>query len=142
MSRWREVQEALYQRFVDQWVEAAEPLTPVQLENEQGFDPPNGQWVKLLVVSRPGGPGTIGRPGNRKMDRAGAVFMLLREPPGGGVGSLSDLAERARDVYENCRFNPHDIRFAQGDIGREALVEDGRWWGVTVECRFDYEDLK
>jgi len=141
MSTWRAVQEALYQRWDERWRDASKPVTPVQFDNEK-IDPPDGPWVKVMVRGRPGGPGTIGRPGNRKMDRAGVVYIDLREPPLRGVGDLSDRAEQARAVFENCRLEPHDIRFGVVDIGDEGLVDNGRWWGVTVEARFDYEELK
>ena len=141
-SVWREVQEALYQRFVDRWVDGAgEALSAIQLGNET-FDPPDGRWVQLLPQRRPGGPGTIGRPGNRKMDRAASLFILLREPPGDGVGDLSDYAEKAALIYEGCRFGPHDIRCTGAEpLGDAASIEKGRWWGVTVEARFDYEQM-
>lgn len=141
MTVWREVQEALYARFIDQWKVGAEPRTPIQLDNEK-FDPPDGPWVKLVTQRRAGGPGTMGRPGNRKMDRAGAVFVLLREPPGDGVGRLSDLADQAAAVFENCRLQPHDIRFSTVEPGLASQIENGRWWGVAVEGRFQYEELK
>ena len=142
MTVWREVQEALYARFVEAWVDDdGNALTPVQLENET-FDQPDAPWVQLLVQRRAGGPGTIGKKGNRKMDRAGAVFILLRVPPGDGIGDLSDYAERAAEVYENCRFGPHDIRFGEVEPGPSGDVDKGRWWGVSVEGRFDYEDIR
>lgn len=146
MSVWREVEETLLQRWVDSWVEGAgpDPLTPYVFQDEK-LDLPEGhegKWVRVLVDQRPSGPGTMGRPGSRKMDRAGVVFMLLRQPPGWASGDLADLAERARDIYENCRLWPHDIRFGAVDIGAADAVEQGRWTGVTVEARFDYEQTK
>lgn len=143
MSVWREAQEAVYQRWAAGWKDDEDAdLTPFALGNEDEIkDKDAGPWAVVSVRSRPSGPGTIGRPGNRKMDRAGVVFVDLRENPGGGVGSLSDLAEKARSIFEGCRFGPHDIRFANVDIGGEGLIDNGRWWGVTVEARFDYEEL-
>lgn len=143
MRPWRAVQEALMQRWIATWVDGANPRTPTEFVNEDiPFDPPNGRWVRLMIAARPGGPGTIGKPGNRKMDRAGVVYIDLREPPGWGVGDISDEAEIARDVFEGCRFAPFDIRFGTGDIGPASLLDEGRWWGVTVELRFDYEEVK
>lgn len=138
MSVWREVQETLYQRFADAWA----ATTPYTLENETGFDPPNAQWVKVSVKQQPGGQGSMGPPGDRRFDRVGIVFMQLREPPGGGVGALSDLAEQAKVIYEGCRFGPHDIRFAAAQIGDESEVDEGRWWGCLVQARFDYEEIR
>lgn len=140
MSVWREVQEAALSWWLTRWASA--PAGPEGAFLDEKFDPPNGPWYRLLVEQRPAGPGTLGSPGNRRMDRSGAVFALLRQPPGGDSGALSDLAEKARDVFENCRLAPHDIRFGAVQIGQEATIEEGRWRGVTVEARFDYEQIK
>ena len=136
MTVWAAIEEALTQRFTTAWANTS----PVQLGNEL-FDPPDGLWAHFITQRRGGGPGTIGKPGNRKMDRVGAVFILLRVPPGRGTRQLSEAAERACKIFENCRIAPHDIRFAQVEPGPASHVEEGRWWGVTIEGRFDYEDL-
>lgn len=146
MSVWREVQEALYQRWADNWLNDDVPtpglLTPYVFGNEK-FDPPNAPWAEVRVIRMPGGPGTLGRKGNRKMDRVGLLIIDLREPPGDGVGNISDLAERAAAIFENCRIlATHDIRFAQVEPGEASHIDKGRWWGVTVEGRFDYEDIR
>lgn len=146
MSVWRTVQETIYQRWTDNWVAdapATGPLTPYTLANEDKFDPPDGPWAKVQVIRMPGGPGTLGRKGNRKMDRVGLLIIDLREPPGDGVGNLSDLAERAAAIFENCRIlAPNDIRFAEVEPGEASHIDKGRWWGVSVEGRFDYEDIR
>lgn len=144
MSVAREVEESILQRWVASWVNGADPLTPFVFQDEK-LDLPDdhdGQWARVLVQPRPGGQATLGAPGNRKMDRAGAVFVLLRQPPNRASGALTDLAERARDIYEACRFGPHALRFGDGQIGAIDAVEQGRWSGVTVEVRFDYEQTK
>jgi hypothetical protein len=141
-SVWRTVQETLYRRFKECWIDGdGEPLTPFFFANEDGNDPPNELHARFSVVRLPGGPETMGRPGNRKMARAGIVFIDLREPPGSGVGKLSDYAEFAAKIFENCRLEPHDIRFAQVEPGEASDIDKGRWWGVSVEGRFDFEEL-
>lgn len=141
MSVWREVQEALYQRFVDGWSPDPDaPRTPYVFEDEK-IDPPAGPWVRFSVKRMPGGQGTLGGPGRRKMDRVGRVFVQLFTPPGNGVGDLSDHAEFAAKLFENCRIlATHDIRFAEVEPGQSGQVESGRWLGLSVEGRFDYED--
>jgi hypothetical protein len=143
MSVWGEVQEALYQRWADQWVVApgGDPRTAFYFEGEDGNDL-GEEWAKVEVQQRPSGQGTLGAPGNRKMDRAGVVYARLRVRPGTGVARLSDLAENARDVFEGCRVPVHGIRFGAVQIGDSAPVDEGRWNGVTVEARFDYEQIK
>lgn len=144
MSVWREVIEALFARWESQWVagDPPEPLTPYHFANEQGFDPPSGPWARLHPVRLPGGPGTMGSPGNRKMTRVGLLVIDLREPAGKGVGSIADLGERAAAIYENCRIlATHDIRFGEVEPRQSSGIEGGRWWGVTIEARFEYEDI-
>lgn len=143
MTVWREVQEALYARWVASWVDPdPDERTPFALDNEDAFDPPLAPHALVSVQRRAGGAGTINPPGRRKMDRRGVVFIRLREPPGKGVGTVSDLAQLASDVFENCRVPVHGIRFANVDIGQASSIDEGRWWGVTVEAPFDYEETK
>lgn len=137
MTTWREVQETLYKAFKDGWGST----TPFAFANEK-FDPPNGPWARFGVIRLPGGPGTLGRPGNKKMDRAGLITVALRVPPGKGVGDVSDLAEKAAKIFENKRFATHDIRFAEVEPQEAGDVDNGRWWGVAVEGRFDYEEIR
>jgi hypothetical protein len=141
MAPWRAVQEALYRRWTERWVVGDDPRTPFAFDNDK-IETGDAAWALVQVRARAGGAGTIGRPGNRKMDRRGAVYIDLREPPGRGVGNLSDLAEAARSIFEDCRLDTYDIRFGPVDIGQEGQIENGRWWGVTVEAPFDYEELK
>ncbi len=143
MSVWREVQETLYARWRDQWVVApgGEALTPFWFEDEKAT-PPEDFWVRFSVKRMPGGPGTLGRPGNRKMDRVGMVFIQLFRPPLQGIGNMSDMGERAAGIFENCRLEPHDIRFGEVEPGQSGSVESGRWLGLSVEGRFDYEDIR
>jgi hypothetical protein len=146
VSVWREVQETLYRRFKEQWVvdplaPDPEPLTYFVFEDEKA-SPPAAPWARFSVKRMPGGPGTMGRKGNRKMDRVGRVFVQLFKPPGEGVGDLSDLGERAAAIFENCRLlSDHDIRFGEVEPGASSQVENGRWLGLSVEGRFDYEQL-
>jgi hypothetical protein len=139
---WREVKEALYGRFVDEWQDGGEPRTVVDLPNEPALDPPEEGYTSVFVQRRPGGNGTIGKPGSRKMDRRGVVFIIVRRPKGEGSGLLADLAQHAADVFENCRVPVHGIRFGNVDIGEASPIDGSRWYGVTVEAPFDYEETK
>lgn len=145
MSVWRTVQETLYQRWRDHWlnddVPTPGPLTPYSFGNDKSAAH-DGQWVHFSVIRLPGGNETLGRPGNRKVNRSGMVLIDLREPPLQGVGNISDLAERAAKIFENCRISaPNDIRFNVVEPGEESDIDKGRWWGVSVEGRFDYEEI-
>lgn len=139
MSVWREVQELLYERWATQWADT----TPFAFSNEPMpdlGDPPVTN-VRLRVDQRPGGPATLGRPGQRLVDRRGAVYAIFRAPPGGGVGGLSDLGEKAQRIFEGQRFDPNDIRFEVGSVSPGVEVDGGTWWGFTVEVPFSYGDI-
>ena len=136
MSVWRDVEKAVLQRFLTAWG----GTSPVFLANDT-LDPPDALWCQIIVVRRPGGPGTIGRVGNRKMDRRGAAYIMLRQPPLSGTGDLSDRAEQAAAIFENCSFPPHHIRFSVVEPGEAGSIDQGRWWGVTIEALFDYEHV-
>lgn len=156
MSVWREVQEALYQRWAAGWTDdplaaPVVPLTPYVFEDEKfdpetvtsppGWDPESDFWVRFSVKRMPGRQGTLGGPGRRKMDRVGMIFIQLFRAPLHGVGDMSDLAERAAKLFENCRIQAtHDIRFAEVEPGQSGQVDEGRWLGLSVEGRFDYEE--
>lgn len=137
MTVWREVQEALYGVWEAGWGN-----TTRWAPANESFDPMDQVHVRLRVQARPGRQETLGKPGNRKFARRGVLYAQVREPPGKGVGSLSDLAGKAKDLFEGRRFAPHDIRFAACDIGAEGEIDGGTWWGVTAECPFDYEEIK
>lgn len=140
MSVWREVQETLYQRWKAVWVVGPDPRTPFVFENRL-FDPPAAPWARFSVKRMPGGFGSMGSPGNRRMDRVGLVIVQLFEPPGDGTGRMSDLGDLAAAIFENCRLAPHDIRFGAVEPGEARDVEEGRWWGLAVEARFEYEQV-
>jgi hypothetical protein len=36
-------------------------------------------------------------------------------------------------------LDDHDIRFGEVEPGESGQVENGRWLGLSVEGRFDYE---
>lgn len=138
MSVWREVQETILQRWAAGWL----VTTPYCVENDPPYDPGAGPWARISIKRLPGGPGTIGRSGNKKMDRVGVVFIQLFEPPCAGTGRISDLAEQAAAIFENCRLEPHDIRFAEVEPGEAGPIEQGRWYGLSVRGRFGYEDVR
>ena len=138
MSVWREVQETLYAAWQAGWADA----TIYAFANEKLVLPnPPVVHARVRVQSRPSSQESLGSAGNRKMVRRGAVFTILREPPLKGVGSISDLAEKAAKVFEGKRFEPHGIHFAECNVGEDGEIEGGRWWGVTAECPFWYEEV-
>jgi hypothetical protein len=138
MTTDEQVHETLTERFLTAWNDR----TPVAIADEP-LDPPHGRWVRFSILSAPSQQESLGSPGNRRFARAGRVFMQVHQLAGqGGDGPLVALAGAARDVFEGCRFQPNDIRFAAVDIGEAVNMDGGRWRGIAVQGRYEYEDLK
>jgi hypothetical protein len=136
MSAWREVKAVLYQWWADGWGDT----TRYAFANEQ-FDPQGAEHVRFRVQGRPSTQITLGRPGQRRVDRQGAIFMQIRVLPGDGEGRLSDLAEKAGRLFEARRMAPHDIRLETAQPGPAGDVDGGTWYGVTIEVPFAYQDI-
>lgn len=137
MTVWREVQEALYERWRVEWAAATPYFFADETEPEL-----SGYWCRVRVQHRPGQQETLGPKRKRKWARNGVVFISVRGPTGTGVGDRSDLAQQARDVFEGCGFSPHNIQFNEGDIGDDFEIEGGREREVLVECPFSYEEIR
>jgi hypothetical protein len=148
MTTLREAREAIYKRFVDEWVSGAEALTPYTFDNET-FDPPKGAdgrgapWARCSVRNLDAGQQTLGRAGARKFYRIGLARVEIFVPPGSGRWDTDAYMMAAQALFEG-RTTPSGttIRFFEVTPQEIGLIEDGRWDLSTVEARFDYEETK
>jgi hypothetical protein len=137
VSVWSDIQNRVYTEWGALWAAATRYSLP-----GEPFDPEDQEHVLLETQNRPTAQETLGSPGNRKMSRRGVLYARVRVPPLTGDERLSDLAEKARRLFEARRLaGAGDIRFNACDIGPAGEIDGGRWRGVTVECPFDYEEL-
>lgn len=148
MTTIREAREAIYKRFVEEWVSGSDPLTPYALDNER-FDPPAGAdgrgapWARCSVRNIDSGQHTLGRPGNRKFQRIALARVEIFVPPGSGRWDTDTYLMTAMSLFEG-RPSPAgtNIEFYEVLPEEIGLIEDGRWDLSTVSARFDYEEIK
>lgn len=148
MTTLREAREAIYKRFVDEWISGGEPLTPYTFDNET-FDPPKGDdgrgapWARCSVRTLDAGQQTLGRAGQRKFFRIALARVELFVPPGSGRWDTDTYMMAAKNLFEG-RTSPGStsIRFFEVVPQEIGLIEDGRWDLSTVEARFNYEEIK
>jgi hypothetical protein len=149
MTTLREAREAIYKRFVDEWVSSGTtPLTPYTFDNEV-FDPPKGTdgrgtpWARCSVRNLDAGQQTLGRAGHRKFYRIGLARVEIFVPPGSGRWDTDTYMMKAQLLFEGRVTPPGtNIRFFEVTPQEIGLIEDGRWDLSTVEARFDYEEIK
>lgn len=148
MTTIREAREAIYRRFVEEWVSGSEELTPYTLDNER-FDPPKGDdgrgapWARCAVRNIDSVQHTLGRPGTRKFLRVALARVEIFVPPGSGRWSTDEYIMRAMSLFEG-RPSPAGTTIEFYDVTPEeiGLIEDGRWDLSTVSARFDYTETK
>lgn len=148
MTTLPEATEALYQRFKDEWVNgSATELTPYAFDNiaidtPAGPDGKGAPWVRFSVSHSGATQETLGRFGNRKFGRTGRAFLQLFVPIGSGRATTDDLLEVGRSMFEGRAIPGTTLRFNDVIVREVGEVEDGRWWGSTIEAVFEYDQIK
>ena len=132
--------EAIYQKFVDGWNDAA----IYTLEGEKfdsSKDVPHGSpYVRVSVRHTGGTQHTLGKRGNRKFERSGSVFVQVFVPSGEGVFDSGTLAQAARAIFEGEDI-PGTTVFFQDVVIRET-GPSGKWLQTVVEASFQYTETK
>lgn len=148
MTTLNEARETIYARFVDEWVDGSDPLTPFCFDNES-FDPPNGDdgrgapWARCSVRSLFAGQETLGKAGNRKFMRTAIARIEIFVPPGEGTKNADTLLITGKDMFEG-RSTPSGttIRFNEVVPREIGIIENGRWHLSTIEASFEYDEIK
>jgi hypothetical protein len=145
MTTLSQARQAAYSRFVDEWKNGGNPLTPFCFDNE-GFDPPIDAagrglpWARCSVRSIGRRQQTLGAPGNRKYTSRALVRVEVYVAPSVGLKDPDVLAEKAQEMYEG-RYLAGALTY--GAVIREVgLVDDDHWFLSTMEATFDYEQVK
>lgn len=133
MTTLNEAREAIYQRFVDNYV-----ATVFTFENED-FDPPETAWVRLSVRGNVGGgQETLGAPGGRKFRRRGIIVAQVYTPLNQGLQQGDQLGQSIRAIFEAEGFSDID---ANDGLVRESPPRDDFFVHI-VEVFFEYEETK
>jgi hypothetical protein len=139
MTTLNEARQLVYNRFLADWKDGADPLTPFCFDNETLDEPPL-VWARCVVRSMPGGQSTLGAKGNRKYHRKGLARVEVYAEPGKGRDVADRLCEAAKTMFEGEALA--GVKLTDAEIAEVGLVDDDRWDLSTVSVNFDYEEIK
>lgn len=140
MTTLNQARTAVYQRFLTEWVDGAAPLTPYCFDNEVLDAQVN--WARCFVVSLPNAQETLGAPGNRKFKRRALAQVNIYVKPGQGMKAADALVKVAMDMFEGRSLLGTTVKFFEASSAEVGIVDEGRWFLLTVQAYFDYEQIK
>jgi hypothetical protein len=136
MTTLNEAKEALLDLFNTGWASR----TVFSFDNESFTPPTNDYWARVSVRHQAARQETLGRVGNRKFLRQGAVFVQLFAPLDAGTETIDGHVEAAIEIFEGVSISGTTIRIYDA-IARE-LGRDENWFMVVVEANFEYDETK
>lgn len=144
MATMNQAREAIYAAFITGWTtDSPAPgdlRTPIARDNE-AYDPSAGTpYVRLAVRHIGRSQRTLGKAGNRKYGSLGAAFVQVFVPVNTGTKAADDLAKAAQDIFEGVTLAAVEVSFL--DVTVRETGPSGKWFGVTVQADFDYEEIK
>lgn len=145
MTTFTKAKIAIAQQWVDKWVleGSTNPKTAFLFENEN-FDTENDgdfEWARVSIRHNRRQQESHGRPGNRRYESGGSVFIQIFVPQGEGTSRADELAEFARNIFEGVTLAGTDVRFFDVTI-REGGPDGTRWYAVTVDGVFEYTEIR
>ena len=132
-----ESRTAVYEAFIAAWTPTGHELT---FDNEAFSPPVDVPWARLSVRQLASTQETLGRVGNRRFSRLAAAFAQIFVPIDEGTSIADNLATIARNAFEGTSLTGTTVRF-QDVIVRE-IGPEGRWYNVTVEAQFEYDETR
>lgn len=136
MTTFNEAKEALLNLFAVGWASR----TPFALDNEEYTGPPGTQWARIAIRHQAAKQETLGKIGNRKFLRQGAVFVQLFAPINIGTAVQDTHVEAALAIFEGVSIAGTTVRLYNA-IPREGGRDD-EWFMVVVEANFEYDETK
>lgn len=139
MTTLNEAKQAILNRFSAMTSLAAADWA----RDNETYDPgdrltPNAPWARVSIRHTSGAQGSLGRPGNRKFNARGTVFVQIMTTSDSGTSAGDLLAQETRDIFRGTSFD--GLRFTNVDI--REVPEGGSWWVTLVEAPFDYQETK
>lgn len=135
MTTISEASDAVVKHFLAGWGDRS----PVILDNEAEGQP-DQNWVRLTVRHRGAGQETLGRPGNRRFERRAAAYVQLFLAQDAGRKLADEWTQAVLDIFEGVSLAGTSVHF--GDVIPRERGPDGKWYGVTVEATFTYDETK
>lgn len=141
MTTLNQARAAVYRRFLEEWVDGQEPLTAFCFDNEV-LDGDNLRWARCSVRSVVGGAETLGAIGNRKFKRQALARVEIYVEPGTGLKDGDALVKVAMDMFEGRSLLGTTVKLYDATSAEVGLVDDGRWFLLTVQAYFDHHEIK
>lgn len=144
MATMNQAREAIYSAFKTGWTtnspNPGDLRTPIAWDNEAFDQSGVPTYVRVAVRHIGRGQTTLGRPGNRKFESLGAAFVQVFVPINTGTKDADDLAKAAQDIFEGVTLAGVEVSFL--DVTVRETGPSGKWFGVTVQADFNYDEIK
>lgn len=137
MTTISEAKEAIYQAFNTGWSVTGNQFT---FENEDFTPPVNAPWARLSIRHNSGTQDTLGRTGNRRFERGGAVNIQIFTPQNIGVGGVSTLATTVKNIFEGVSLSGTTVIFR--DVIFREIGPSNEWYQMNVEAEFNYYETR
>lgn len=133
MTTPNEAAEAIYDRLDT----AISGSTPFTFENED-FDEPDGEWVRLSVNTNSRVQETLGPIGSRRYFSGASILVQCYTKTDQGRQGADTLARTITNLFEGVSFSGVNCNNA---IARETPPK-GKWLQTVVEIEFTYDETK
>ncbi len=136
-----EIKQAIITHFLTEWALLSSP--PVVTIQNEDFDPATEggtEWVRISINEEDTRQRSLGRPGTRKFERLGRVFVQVFVKQGeGGTQRADEIGQDVRDILEGT----DQITGACFFTGRVLpAAPDGYWYRVVADVEFSYDETK
>ena len=136
MSTVDEARAVVYDRFLANWTQT--DLTSAATFENEAFDPPETEWVRLTVRNIGSQQDSLGPVGFRKYLRKALVLLQIFTPANTGMQRSGQIAQAFRELYEGVTVD--GVRFYDVVVRESGL--DGRWQLTVAESTFDYDETR
>lgn len=126
--------ELILARFESLWEDASDYV----FENEARAPESDSAYVNVLVREIGGGQDTVGEAPNRKFRRRGTITGEIRVPSDKGASEADALAYKFRTIFEATTFS--EVNCFDGLY--QSFGTNGKWYLVTVDVTFEYDEVK
>ena len=130
-----QARELILARFETSWA----ATTLFVYENEV-FQPPDDEpWLRLSVRHNRGEQESLSGPdGIRSFVRGGLINAEIRVPPDIGLSRADELGHQFRTLFEATAFS--GVRCSNAIY--QEFGSNGKWFVVTVDVIFEYDERK
>ena len=133
-----QAREAVYERWRAGWAASAYASVPYAFDNDLLQPEPDQAHVRLVMRHSASEQYSLGRVGNRRVQRQGMVLIEIYAP-GPGTQYADRLSTAARDIFEMIQ-NAEEIEYLAAAIREEGF--DGLYYKVALDVPVQYLEVK